>query len=80
MPESEVGIVEFVLIWDKDEKTAKYKHKYEVTLGQFEGYTDILRMRDSIGTEGMGRNIERLSSEWMRIHAILSSKGFLKGK
>ena len=76
MPESEVGTVEFILIWDKDEKTAKYKHKYEITLGCFDSCTEILRVGDSVGK----RKIERLSSEWMRIHSILSSRGLLKGK
>lgn len=81
VPESEVGTVEFVLVWDKDEKTAKYKHKYEITLGQFDDHTEILRMLDGIGgLERNAKSLKKLSSEWMRIHAILASRGFLKGK
>jgi len=81
MPETEVGTVEFVLIWDRGKVTGEYMHKYEVTLGQFKDRTEILRMLDGIGgLEQNAKSIKKLSSEWMRIHAILSSKGFLRGR
>jgi len=73
----EIGTVEFILIWDS-EKAKEYTNKYEITLGQFENRTEIIKVLDVI--DRAFRNIERGTSEWFRIHSILSKKGFLRGE
>ena len=76
-----IGKVEFILIWERDDANERYVHKYEVTLGHFDSHTEILRMGDVLGEIRGGKGwVEKLSSEWMRIHSILSKKGLLRGR
>ena len=81
-----VGTVEIILIRELDEEKPlpeipempeMYIHKYEVLLGHFEDYTEIIRITDSIHRS---ERVEKLSGEWMRIHSILSGKGLLRGR
>lgn len=76
----DVGLVEFILIWEKNDDNEQYTHKYEVTLGHFGGHTEILRMGDVLKEVQGSRGVEKLSSEWMRIHSILSKRGLLYGR
>lgn len=78
----EIGTVEFILIWERDDEVdGMYAHKYEVTLAHFDGHTEMRSVVDSLGLHALGGGrIKKLSGEWMRIHSILSSRGLLQGR
>jgi len=77
-PRFEVGRVKFVLlwVWGKDHGDAYREHKYEVTLAHFPDRVEIIRVGDTV--QRLRTVTDKKSPEWMRITAMLSSKGLLE--